>query len=338
MWPNGGRALNAIDLGTAVERVSPELTAVDLRGTDGELLSRVDMEALVRKVDQRPYPLARVDLLAVLLDAFGDEHVHLGAECVDVSQSAAGVTATFADGRRAEGELVVGADGLRSAVRRHVVGHDGHFNFLSAAWEGLVPSQPPISDPNTFTFWIGPDRREALMPVANDRMYAFFDFPPDESHGLEGGDVRDRLARDYRGWCEPVQEAIARLDPATTLPVRYFDLEPLHTFVNGRVVLLGDAAHATTPTLGQGAAQASEDALVLAACLSEEASLSEAVQRYDRERRARTQQIVLAARAQTKRIIGDDPAATAAWHEELRNGSRDFVAAVEQITLEGPIQ
>jgi FAD-dependent urate hydroxylase len=103
-------------------------------------------------------------------------------------------------------------------------------------------------------------------------------------------------------------------------------------------VLLGDAAHATTPTLGQGAAQASEDALVLAACLSEEASLSEAVQRYDRERRARTQQIVLAARAQTKRIIGDDPAATAAWHEELRNGSRDFVAAVEQITLEGPIQ
>ncbi len=339
MWPNGAKVLNALGVGPAMERVSPRLGAVHFRADDGELLSRVDMEPLEAAVGQRPYPVARADLLGVLLDAFGSERIHLSADCVGVEQDERSATAHFADGRSATGDLVVGADGIRSTVRRHVVGHDGVFNYLSAAWETLVPADPALTPPDTFTIWVGENRRAALMPVAGGRLYCFFDFPPQPDHGENGVRPADFLAERYGDWCEPVQRLLGTVDPANTLPVRYHDLDALDTYVNGRIALIGDAAHATTPTLGQGAAQATEDGLVLAHFLqTTNRSLADALARYDAERMARTQAIVLGAREQTRKIVGADAGVTRSWHEELRNGSRDFVAKVERITLTGPLR
>ncbi|HEX5145546.1 MAG TPA: FAD-dependent monooxygenase [Conexibacter sp.] len=339
MWPNGAKALNALGLGAAIERVSPKLDAVEFRADDGELLSHVAMDPLEEAVGQRPYPIARADLLAALLAAFGDEHVHLSADGVRVEQDADGATAHFADGRSARGDLVVGADGIRSTVRRHVVGHDGVFNYLSAAWETVVPADPEISPSDTFTFWVGENRRAALMPIAGERAYCFFDFPPPPDHGEDGVAPLAFLAEQYGDWCEPVRQLLGRVDPDKTMPVRYHDLDALDTYVNGRVVLIGDAAHATTPTLGQGAAQATEDGLVLAHFLrTTNRSLDDALARYDAERMRRTQAIVLGARAQTQKIVAHDQGVTKSWHDELRNGSRDFVEAVEKITLAGPLR
>jgi FAD-dependent urate hydroxylase len=337
MWPNGAKALNYLGLGRAMERISPVLDAVDFRADDGELLSHVAMEPLEEAVGQRPYPVARADLLDVLLDGFGSEHVHLGADCVRVEQGEGEATAVFADGRTATGDLVVGADGIRSTVRRHVVGHDGRFNYLSAAWETLVPADPALTPSGTFTFWVGENRRAAVMPAGGERLYTFFDGPPSEDHG--GGDVAAWLHERYGDWCEPVRRLVELVDPACAMPVRYHDLDALNTYVNGRIALIGDAAHATTPTLGQGAAQAVEDGLVLAHfLLTTNRSIEDALARYDAERTRRTQAIVLGARAQTQKIVGHDEGVTKSWHEELRGGSRDFVAAVERITLEGPLR
>lgn len=339
LWPNGAKALNALGLGAGMEAVSPHLGAVDFRADDGELLSHVEMEPLEAAVGQRPYPVARADLLDVLLRGFGSEHVHLSADCVRVEQDADGATAHFADGRSATGDIVVGADGIRSTVRKHVVGHDGVFNYLSAAWETVVDWDEALTPADTFTIWVGENRRAALMPVAGRRCYCFFDFPPPPDHGEDGVDPRADLAERYGDWCEPVQQLLGRVDFGNVLPVRYHDLDALDTYVNGRVVLIGDAAHATTPTLGQGAAQACEDGLVLAHFLqTTNRSLDDALARYDAERTKRTQAIVLGAREQTQKIVAHDAGVTKSWHEELRNGSRDFVEKVERITLDGPLR
>jgi FAD-dependent urate hydroxylase len=339
LWPNGAKALNALGLGPAMGRVSPQLDAVDFRADDGELLSHVAMEPLEEAVGQRPYPIARADLLAALLDGFGSEQVHLSADCVRVEQGDGEATAIFADGRTATGDIVVGADGIRSTVRRHVVGHDGVFNYLSAAWETIVPADSELTPAGTFTIWVGENRRAALMPVAGERCYCFFDFPPPPDHPADGVEPAAHLAELYGDWCEPVRTLLGRVDPANTLPVRYHDLDALDTYVNGRIVLIGDAAHATTPTLGQGAAQACEDGLVLAHFLqTTNRSVEDALARYDAERTKRTQAIVLGARAQTQKIVRADEGVTKSWHEELRGGSRDFVGAVEKITLEGPLR
>ena len=235
------------------------MRAVRFYTRDGELLSDIPMQPLVAATGQRPYPVARADLQIALLDAYGADRVHLGAECVAVEQSDPSATVLFADGRRATADLLIGADGMRSVV--------------APTWS---PRPPPdtsrgkpggltdvsLADPDTFAFFVGTGRRAATMPVANGRFYFFFDFQTTPE--LDKLDMREQLAQQTDGWCDPVQRLIESIDPAADNHLNLRDLDPIGSLVRGRVVLLGDAAHATTPFLGQGASQAVEDAVVLA--------------------------------------------------------------------------
>jgi FAD-dependent urate hydroxylase len=338
LQPNGVKALCSLGLGRELAQVSPRLGAVVMRDQSGAVLSDIDIEPLVRSVGQRPRPVARADLFDMLAGGFGRGSITLGAECVGVEQDDERATVVFANGDRFDADLVVGADGLRSAIRPHVA-PDATLNYLWAGWETLIPADPALTPADTFTFWIGDGRRAALMPVAGARCYCFFDFPPEDEHAETEVDVRTELREAYGDWCAPVRTMVERIDVARTHPVRYFDLDPLESFVRGRVVLIGDAAHATTPSLGQGASQAIEDAVVLAHyLLTTDVHLGDALARYDAERRDRTQAIVLAARAMTQRIVGTDPEETARWKAGLREGSRDYIGIAEEITLTGPLR
>lgn len=338
LQPNGVKALCTLGLNAELDRVSPRLGAVVMRDQVGDVLSDIDIEPLVRSVGQRPHPVARADLFDVLADAFGRDAITLDAECVDIEQDAESATVVFKSGERHSADLVVGADGLRSAIRSHVA-PDATLNYLWAGWETVVDADPALTPDDTFTFWIGGGRRAALMPVANRRCYCFFDFPPEDGHAETEVDLRAELRTAYADWCEPVRTLVGRIDVERTHPVRYFDLDPLATFVRGRVVLLGDSAHATTPSLSQGASQAIEDAVVLAHYLvTTDVDLHDSLARYDAERRDRTQSIVLAARAMTQRIIGTDPEETARWKAGLKSGSRDYIGIAEEITLSGPLR
>ncbi|HEX4805673.1 MAG TPA: FAD-dependent monooxygenase [Conexibacter sp.] len=336
--PNGAKALHLLGLGPALERISPRLRAVVMRDEAGELLSDIETDPLEQATGLRPFPVARADLFGVLAEGFGLDRVTLGAECVGVEQSAEEATIHFADGRSATADLVVGGDGLRSVVRGHVVA-DAATRFLWAGFETLVPWRAEITPKDEFTFWIGDGRRAAAMPVAGDRLYAFFDFPPDAADVHEAPDWMAELRAIYGDWAPGVRALLDGVDPALLHPARYYDLDPIATYVNGRVVLIGDAAHATTPSLSQGASQAIEDAVVLAHYLqTTRLSLADSLARYDRERRERTQGIVLRAREMTQKITAVDEGATRAWKDGLRRGSRDYLGIAEEITLTGPMR
>jgi FAD-dependent urate hydroxylase len=115
------------------------------------------------------------------------------------------------------------------------------------------------------------------------------------------------------------------------------DLEPLPSYVAGNVALVGDAAHASTPTLGQGGALAMEDSLVLARYLRTcGISVEDTLARYDVERRARAQPVVAAARRRSEVMCGVVPGEAEQWYRELRTGGEDFIATLTQVALAGP--
>ncbi|MFI8065807.1 FAD-dependent monooxygenase, partial [Acinetobacter baumannii] len=132
-------------------------------------------------------------------------------------------------------------------------------------------------------------------------------------------DYKKLLKQYFVDWCQPVQQLIERLDPQKTNRVEIHDIEPFTQFYKGRVVILGDAAHSTTPDIGQGGCQAMEDAIYLARSLQiNTLGLEDALRRYQNKRNERANELVLRARKRCDVTHMKDEAVTQAWYEELR--------------------
>jgi FAD-dependent urate hydroxylase len=341
LWSNGIKVLNRLGLGEAVRAIGGPMQHMGYMTKEGVALTHFSLEPLVRAVGQRPYPVARTDLQHMLLEAVGPEKVTLSAHCVAVEQDGGAASAVFADGRRATGDLVVGADGTHSIIRSHVLGEKverryvGYVNF-----NGLVAQSDDLGPHDTWVTYVGDHKRASLMPVGGGRFYFFFDVPLERGLPPVANDVAAELAHHFAGWAPPVQRLIERLDPWRVTRAEMFDIEPLARFVRGRVALLGDAAHSSAPDLGQGGCQAMEDAWVLAHVLAtNDLGVEDALLRYEGARRDRTADIVLRARKRSNVTHGIDPDETRAWYEELaREDGTSILRALARTILGGPMQ
>ncbi|MBW4483878.1 MAG: FAD-dependent urate hydroxylase HpxO [Tildeniella torsiva UHER 1998/13D] len=340
LWSNGVKVLNYLGLGEKLAAIGGEMNAMEYRSHTDEPLSYVDLRPLFERVGQRPYPVARTDLQNLLLEAFGPESVHLGMPCVGVEQDEHSATAIFENGERISGDLVVGADGIHSAVRADVVGHSVDRRYARYVnWNGLVKADPELCDPNLWVLYVGDSKRASMMPVGGDRFYFFFGAPMVEGTHVDPLHRQDELAKIFQGWPEPVQKLIQALDPEQTNRLEIGDLDPLERLVKGRVALLGDSAHATTPTLGQGGCQAIEDAEVLTRYLTTtNIGVADALNRYEAARKDRTADLVMKARKRTSTIYGYVPEATQQWYSDLKQEPPEAVInALAKVILAGPM-
>lgn len=153
------------------------------------------------------------------------------------------------------------------------------------------------------------------------------------------GNLRQELAQLFQGWPLAVERLIQRLDPETTNRLDISDLDPLESWVKGRIALLGDAAHASTPTLGQGGCQALEDVEVLSRyLLTTNIGVADALQRYQQARQDRTAQLVLKARKRAATIYGHDPVITQQWYVDLsQEPPAAVIKALATTILAGPL-
>lgn len=340
LWSNGVKVLNRLGLGSKMAAIGGIMNQMQYRTMGNAVLNDIDLAPLIQTVGQRPYPVARTDLQRMLLEVFPGP-VHLGHECVALEQDETGVTAAFSNGHTARGDLLVAADGIRSRCRKYVLDTEVAPNYGGYVnWNGLVPYHPELAPKETWVIFVGNHQRASLMPVGGDRFYFFFDVPMPLEQAMQGGDIRSELTQFFTGWAEPVQQLIQHLDPAQTNRLLIHDVGPLATFVKGRVALLGDAAHATCPDLGQGGAQAMEDGFVLAQLLqTTNLSVEDALQRYQAERVGRTAAVVQKARSRAEKIHGKDPAATQAWYEQLETETPTAVTdAIAAVILDGPLR
>jgi FAD-dependent urate hydroxylase len=340
LWSNGVKVLNRLGLGPALARVGGQMNRMAYYNPAGETLTDFSLQPLIDRVGQRPYPITRTDLQELLLNGLGREYVQLNAQCVAVEATETAVTAIFADGRKATGDLLIGADGTRSQVRQYVLGEPTTRQYVGYVnWNGLVPISPDLAPADSWAIYVGEHKRVSLMPVGGDRFYFFFDVPLPIDIAAESADYREELSGYFKGWAAPVQTLIQRLDPKTTNRIPIHDIVPLPTLARGRVALLGDAGHSTAPDLGQGGCQAVEDAWVLANCLmTTNISVEDALQRYDQARCDRVADVVRKARKRSDMTHGKDPAKTQQWYEELRSeDGTSIVNAIANTILDGPL-
>jgi salicylate hydroxylase len=243
------------------------------------------------------FGIHRADLQKTLSAAVGVENLHLGCRLVDIVQEPGSVVLEFANGRVEHADIVVGADGVRSTVRRWVTGADDAVYSGTSAFRGIVPVEnlPSLPDPHAIQFWMGPDAHLLHYAIGGNgeavNFFAVVETPRIWLHNSTVVDVgEDVPVASFRGWHPAVTEMIR----AASSPIRWglFAVRPVLRWYHGRVVILGDAAHGMLPHHGQGANTSIEDAFALAGLLVDGRSDLEATfSRYQALRRARTRTI-----------------------------------------------
>ena len=236
--------------------------------------------------------LHRAELQQTLLSALPLDCVHPGEEFVHSKKSSDGVTAHFASGRTAAGDVLIGADGLRSRVRAQLV-RDGEPVYRGyQCWRGVC--NHPASELLTETF--GRGLRVGLVPIGR-RGTAWWCTANEAEFATDGPEgTKAKLLRWLGNWHQPIPEVIGGTDPNTIIKSAMYDRRPVKTWNREGCTLLGDAAHPTTPNMGQGGGMAIEDAAVLARCLSNYSDAATALRVYARLRYARTAKVTRLSR------------------------------------------
>lgn len=281
------------------------------RWEDGRVLSSQPMgEACLAMYGAHCYVAHRADLLGLFLSAWPADRLHLGHRCTGLTQHEAGVELNFVrdDGSTAqdEADVVIGADGIHSALRPFVAPEQApRFSGL-CAFRCLVPAAdaPAMALRPVQTLWLGPQRHFVHYPISAGSLVNVVAIVPagdwrDESWTAEG-DIGD-LMREFDGWDGRLHQLIA--SARQTRRWALFDREPIPSYAQGRVALLGDAAHPMLPFFAQGSTQAVEDAVVLAACLrgAGRGDAATALQRYDALRRPRASRVQTMSRGREVR-------------------------------------
>lgn len=292
IWLNALRAFGEIGLADTIKSFSVPAGEAGLRRWDGRLLVGPQHTTLARRLEDFAVVMHRADLQRVLLDACGRDRVRLGKACVSVAQDAHGVTATFADGHIARGDVLIGADGLHSVVRTALHGDRPPRYSGYTAWRGVVSFDHAKVLPGES--W-GPGRRFGQIPMSEGRVYWFAtESIPANSRAAAG--EKAELLRLFRGWHAPIEALVEATGDRAILRNDIHDRPPLARWGDRRITIAGDAAHPMTPNLGQGACQAVEDAVALARCLTGTDDVVAALSAYERSRMPRANEIVEASR------------------------------------------
>ncbi|PZU46991.1 MAG: FAD-dependent urate hydroxylase HpxO [Microbacterium sp.] len=336
LWSNGVKVLNWLGVGPEVAALGGDMAdMVYLDGFTGETLCDFSLAPVTAQTGQKPYPVARADLQALLMERFGTERIHLGMKMVGIADDGAAVTVTFADGTSDTADVLIGADGARSLTRAYVQPdgadeivreYSGYTNF-----NGLIPARGEIGRATAWTTYVADGKRAAVMPVAGDRFYFWFDVPQDAGLPYDRAEGVAPLREAFAGWAPGVQTLLDTIDPAVSLNrVEIWDITPFRAWAKGRVAILGDAAHNTAPDIGQGACSALEDSFALGiAFATNTISVEDTLRRYEAIRVERAGELVLRARRRGYETHAFDADATSSWYESLRGA--DGVAIIRGI-------
>ncbi|CAK9886407.1 MAG: FAD-dependent urate hydroxylase [Candidatus Erwinia impunctatus] len=321
VWSNGVKCLQHLGMGEIVEKLGGVMNSIAYRdAATGTYLTHFSLQPLLARVNARPCPVARADLQREMIDFWGRDKIQFGKRVVRVVEENNAVTAWFSDGTQATGDFLIAADGSRSVVRPSVLDFTPERRYAGYVnWNGLVKRDDALALSDCWTTFVGEGKRVSLMPVAQDRFYFFFDVPLPSGLNADRKTLRNDLAGYFEGWAPEVQHLIAQLDPDTTNRVEIHDIEPFSRLVKGRIALLGDAAHCTTPDIGQGGCAAMEDAVVLGEAFMRHASPQQALGYYEAQRCTRVKELVLKARKRCDITHGKDMQLTEAWYQELRH-------------------
>jgi 2-polyprenyl-6-methoxyphenol hydroxylase-like FAD-dependent oxidoreductase len=296
LWSNAVRALREIGLGEPVEREAVEIEWEYIHDGSGKRLVEWPVGDVSREAGAPSIALTRPALLQTLLDELGSDQLHLDRRLVGFTDDGSAVRLRFADDAEETFDLLVGADGLHSVVRKQLLGASDPRYTGYTSWRSLVPVQDDALKPTAVRQYWGSGARFVYFPVASDRLYIVCLANAPAGGRDEPGEARTRLLERFRVFAEPVPSLIASGDEDSFLRTDIVDRKPITTWGRGRVTLVGDAAHPMSPNTSQGAGMAIEDAAVLARLLAEPDSGADSLRRYERARANRANSQISIAR------------------------------------------
>jgi 2-polyprenyl-6-methoxyphenol hydroxylase-like FAD-dependent oxidoreductase len=284
---NAVTALRALGLHNSVAARGTRVRRAEIRNPRGDLLTRIDYEAL----GWETYGILRTELQQAMIETVPAERLRLGSTCIGATEDGRalldGADALVAD-------IVVGADGIHSAVRRSLFGEERLRYGGHRAWRaGTRFAEESVRD--RFVEVWGVAGGFGFGPAGPADVYWYcFEAVPEGAPAHER--PRDEFLRRYGDWFDPIPALIESTEPDAIEPTLTYDRRPRRTWGRGRVTLLGDAAHPMKPNIGQGAAQALEDAVVLASCVAASDDPEAALRAYERRRVRRANAVVRASR------------------------------------------
>ena len=267
----------------------------------GEVLQALALAATHEERHGAPYlQLHRADYHAVLaarIEALKPGCIHLGATAAGFSENAAGVALHLAGGETIAGDLLIGADGIKSAVRRQIAGENRPRYTGDSAWRLIVPVErlPPGFLDGKSSIWVGPDKHAVVYFLRAGALLNFVGAVELEERIEESWTQKrpwEELRADFEGWHRDILAIVDAADRDACFRWALNVHPHLPRWSTARVTLLGDAAHPTLPYVAQGAAMAVEDGAVLARALDEAGSIPDALALYENHRKPRARRVV----------------------------------------------
>lgn len=289
--PNSLRLLDRMGLGEGISRhgarLEPGSSYYRMDGTPIAPIQTTDSAGAYSL-----HGMHRADLITVLSEGLPEHIVRTGHQAVGFEQDADSARVRFANGEVIDADMVLGADGIHSVMREYASPGNAVVHSGSMAYRGLIPAdKAPFWPRDISQIWMGHGKHFLVFPVRSGELINYVGFVPTGEQVRESwsatGDP-DVLRAEFAGWDPRVEQLLECVE--STFWWGLYDREPLPTWGEGRLTLLGDAAHAMLPHLGQGVNQSIEDAVVLATLLSaaDHDSVPDVLQRYASIRRART--------------------------------------------------
>jgi salicylate hydroxylase len=316
LYANAMKALTYLGADAYWRQAAARIDVSEQRGlNDDELITSASLQPREAKYGEPYYCGHRADLMTSLLRALPPECVRTGSRVVGFEETPGDVRVELAGGEEVRGDLLVGADGLRSATRKLLMGErEARFTDV-VVWRGLIPREkvPKRYDAKIMA-WFGPRRHVLLYPLRHDRH-------PDSVYSLSAFVPATEVNRE--SWTASGDLADLHASLADACPA-------LETWGTDRVTLLGDAAHPAPPSAGQGAGMALEDAVMLAACLQRAGAGNgqAALREYALRRRPRTTRMLESSRVNLRNSQTSDPVQVRA-----RNG---YYRGLERLSPAGP--
>jgi 2-polyprenyl-6-methoxyphenol hydroxylase-like FAD-dependent oxidoreductase len=303
LWTNALRALHVIGLTDELEKLGVQVTSVRVTTWNGDTLTDTKNDKHLKKLGTITIVVHRAELLTLLVKTLGKDHVQLGMTCVGFTQDATGVTAKFANGQEVRGEVLIGADGIHSVTRTQLFGLIKPRYVGYTCWRGLAHTTRTGLE----TWAWGKGCQFGITPMSQGRAYWFVQKYAPEGEEDKQGERKNGILELFHDWHDPIPAVIEATAETDILRNDIYELQHLHKWSHGRVTLLGDAAHAMTPDLGQGACQAIEDAIALADCLKGTTNIAEALKNYEKRRVTRTNRITRMAHFTGQAVQWENP-------------------------------
>jgi 2-polyprenyl-6-methoxyphenol hydroxylase-like FAD-dependent oxidoreductase len=287
LQPNAMRCLESLGLASKAQSAGCCMKTAAIRTYLGRVISSLDVASLA--TDHPAVGIRRSALQELLLSELPSDIILTSAQVATYSQSDNKVSVQLKDGRTIEGSVLVGADGLRSAVREQLLGKSPLRYAGYTSYRGLVEMKKLPKIPEVCEYW-GPGSRFGTVPVGAEHLYWFATLNAPE--GEREQSPLSTVETVFGTWADPIPAIVKATNAEDVVRTDIHDRLPIRGWSQGLVTLLGDAAHPTTPNMGQGGGMAIEDAVVLARCLSEESSVAQALAKYEQQREPRTRKIV----------------------------------------------